>query len=56
MNCFITILFSSDGMKSIKIAVGFLGLCSALLLSACNGDDSPKETEQSQVKLQPIVI
>lgn len=56
MNCFITILFSSDGMKSIKRAVGFLGLCSALLLSACNGDDPPKETEQSQVKLQPIVI
>ena len=56
MNCFITILFSSDGMKSIKRAVGFLGLCSALLLSACNGDDSPKETEQSHAKLQPIII
>jgi len=43
-SCFITILFSSDDMKSVKRAVSILGLCSAFLLSACNGDDSPKET------------
>lgn len=43
-------------MKSVKRAVSILGLCSAFLLSACNGEDSSKETEQSEVKLQPIVI